>query len=58
MYVSNVDDLALETGNNHSNKVDDYANTRGLKSIKISSKIEEELSSFEDIKEKKILCKV
>ena len=55
MYVSNVNDEALEKGNNLSNLVDSYASDRGIKNVKISSKIEEELSTFEDIKEKESL---
>ena len=55
MYVSNVNDEALESGNSFSNLVDSYAIKREIKNVKISSKIEEELSSFEDFKEKKSL---
>ena len=57
MYVSNVNDDVLEVGNNFSNLVEEYALKKGLKSIKISTKIEEELSSFDDIKEKEDLMK-
>ena len=55
MYVSNVNDDALEEGNNFSNLVENHVSKKGFKSIKISSKIEEELSSFDDIKEKENL---
>ena len=55
MYVSNVNDEALEKGNSFSNTVDSYATDRGIKNVRISSKIEEELSSFEDINEKESL---
>ena len=55
MYVSNVNYNALEDGNNFSNIVDSHASNKGYRSIKISSKIEEELSSFDDIKEKENL---
>ena len=57
MYVSNVNDDVLEEGNSFSNLVDNYASKKGLKSMRISSKIEEELSSFDDIKEKENLMK-
>ena len=57
MYVSNVNDDVLEEGDSFSKSVDDFAINKGYKSIKISSKIEEELSSFDDIKEKENLMK-
>ncbi len=57
MYVSNVNDDVLEEGDDFSKSVDNFALKKGLKSIRISSKIEEELSSFDDIEEKENLMK-
>ena len=57
MYVTNVNDDALENGNKFSDLVEDFAKNKDLKSIKISSKIEEELSSFHDVEEKESLMK-
>ncbi len=55
MYVSNVDEESLETGNAFSKVVEEYAKSKGIKAVRISSKIEEELSSITDIKEKEDL---
>lgn len=57
MYVTNVNDDALENGNKFSDLVEDFAKNKNLKSIKISSKIEEELSSFHEVEEKESLMK-
>ncbi|MDC3023979.1 redox-regulated ATPase YchF [Alphaproteobacteria bacterium] len=57
MYVANVDEESLETGNSFSDLVKKYAKKKNINFVNISSKIEEELSSFEDIEEKKSLMK-
>ncbi len=57
MYVANVDEESIEEGNNLSTLVKNYASKKNISFVKISSKIEEELSSFEDKKEKAALMK-
>ena len=52
MYVANVDEESIEEGNNLSTLVKNYASKKNISFVKISSKIEEELSSFEDKKKK------
>ena len=57
MYVANVDENSIETGNNYSMLVEELARRKNVNFVKISSKIEEELSSFDDQKEKEALMK-
>ena len=53
IYVSNVDELSVCTGNKLSNLVDAYAKKRQTKNLKISAKIESEISIIENKNEKK-----
>ena len=53
IYVSNVDELSVCTGNNLSKLVDSYAQKKKTKNLKISAKIESEISMIEDHSEKK-----
>ena len=55
LYVSNVNEDAIELGNELSSCVDNLALKKNSKSIKISTKIEEELSSFKNKEEKESL---
>ena len=57
MYVANVEEEAIENGNSFSELVKNYALKNNISFVNISSKIEEELSSFEDLKEKQSLMK-
>ena len=57
MYVANVDENSIATGNNYSMLVEEFARRKNINFVKISSKIEEELSSFDVQKEKEALMK-
>ena len=57
MYVANVDENSIETGNNFSMLVEEFSRKKNVNFVKISSKIEEELSSFDVQKEKEALMK-
>ncbi len=53
IYVSNVDELSVKKGNNLSKLVDDYAQKKKSKNLIISAQIESEISTLEDLSEKK-----
>ena len=53
IYVSNVDELSVCNGNQLSKLVDNYAKIKNTKNLKISAKIESEISIIEDKNEKK-----
>ena len=53
IYVSNVDELSVCNGNELSNLVDNYAKKKKTKNLKISAKIESEISIIKDKNEKK-----
>ncbi len=55
MYVANVDENSIEIGNNYSKLVEGFSKKKNISFVKISSKIEEELASFDDEKEKDTL---
>ncbi len=57
MYVANVDEDSIENGNSLSILVENYSSKKNVKFVRISSKIEEELSSFDDKIEKETLMK-
>ena len=46
IYVCNVDEDSLINGNQHSKQVEIYSNEKNLDCMKISAKIESEISSF------------
>ena len=46
IYVCNVDEDSLINGNQHSEQVETYSNEKNLDCMKISAKIESEISSF------------
>ena len=46
IYVCNVDEDSLINGNQHSKQVETYSNEKNLDCMKISAKIESEISSF------------
>ena len=46
IYVCNVDEDSLINGNQHSKQVETYSNKQNLDCMKISAKIESEISSF------------
>jgi GTP-binding protein YchF len=46
IYVCNVDEDSLINGNHHSQQVETYSNEKNLDCMKISAKIESEISSF------------
>ena len=53
IYVSNVDEQSVCTGNKLSNLVDNYAKKKKTKNLKISAKIESEIAIIENKNEKK-----
>ena len=53
IYVSNVDEQSVCTGNKLSNLVDNYAEKKKTKNLKISAKIESEIAIIENKNEKK-----
>ncbi len=53
IYVCNVDENSIIEGNGLSEIVDNHANKKSAKSIKISAQIESEISTIEDQNEKK-----
>ncbi len=55
MYVANVDEDSIDKGNSFSKLVEGFSGKKNVNYVKISSKIEEELSSFDDQKEKEAL---
>lgn len=52
LYVCNVLDTEAATGNEHSKKVAEKAASEGANSVIISSKIEEEIASLDEMEEK------
>ena len=52
IYVSNVDESSVNTGNSLSKLVDEYAKETKSKNLKISAQIESEISLIEDQNEK------
>ena len=57
MYVANLDEKSIKSGNIYNQKLKDLSKIKKIPLVNISAKIEEELSSIKDIKEKKELMK-
>ena len=57
MYVANLDEKSIKSGNIYNQKIKDLSKVKKIPLVNISAKIEEELSSIKDIKEKKELMK-
>ena len=57
MYVANLDEHSIKSGNIYHKKLIEYSNIKKIPLVNISAKIEEELSSIKDIKEKNELMK-
>lgn len=57
IYVSNVDESSIQVGNILSQQVDEYAEKKKSKNLKISAQIESEISLIEDQNEKKEFLK-
>ena len=57
MYVANLDEKSIKSGNIYNQKLKDLSRIKKIPLVNISAKIEEELSSIKDIKEKKELMK-
>ena len=57
MYVANLDEDSIKSGNIYNQKLKDLSKIKKIPLVNISAKIEEELSSIKDIKEKKELMK-
>ncbi len=55
MYVANLDEKSIKSGNIYNQKLKDLSKIKKIPLVNISAKIEEELSSIKDIKEKKNL---
>jgi len=53
IYVCNVDENSIISGNKLTSQVEKFAENKGSKSIRISAKIESEITTIEDDKEKK-----
>lgn len=52
MYVANLDENSIKSGNTYNQKLINLSKTKKIPLVNISAKIEEELSSIKDIKEK------
>ncbi len=48
IYMANINEEDINTGNEYTKKVEEYAKNEGAKVIKVCAKIEEELSQLED----------
>ncbi len=57
MYVANLDENSIKSGNIYNKNLKDLSKLKKIPLVNISAKIEEELSSIKDIKEKKELMK-
>ena len=57
MYVANLDEDSIKSGNIYNQKLKNFSKIKKIPLVNISAKIEEELSSIKDIKEKKELMK-
>ena len=57
MYVANLDENSIKSGNIYNQKLIALSKIKKIPLVNISAKIEEELSSIKDIKEKKELMK-
>ena len=57
MYVANLDENSIKSGNIYNQKLKDLSKIKKIPLVNISAKIEEELSSIKNIKEKKELMK-
>ena len=57
MYVANLDEKSIKSGNIYNQKLKDLSKIKKIPLVNISAKIEEELSSIKDIKEKKKIMK-
>lgn len=53
MYVLNVEEENAANGNEHSKKIEEMAKNKNTKTVIISAKIEQEISSLESLEEKK-----
>ena len=57
MYVANLDENSIKSGNIYNQKLKALSKIKKIPLVNISAKIEEELSSIKDIKEKEELMK-
>ena len=48
IYMANINEEDINTGNEYTKRVEEYASKEGAKVIKVCAKIEEELSQLED----------
>ena len=48
IYMANINEEDINTGNEHTKKVEEYASKEGAKVIKVCAKIEEELSQLDE----------
>ena len=48
IYMANINEEDINTGNEYTKKVEEYAKNEGAKVIKVCAKIEEELSQLDD----------
>jgi len=53
LYVANVDENSVKSGNNFSNKLIDLGLTKNVKTITLSAKLESEISEIKNTEEKK-----
>ena len=53
LYVCNVEEGAVNQGNEHSNEVKNFATKKNIETIIVSAKIEEEIAHFTEEEEKK-----
>ncbi|MCS7083663.1 MAG: redox-regulated ATPase YchF [Aquificaceae bacterium] len=55
LFVANVDEKALESGNEHSQRVFEYARSQGAPAVSVCAKLEEELIGLEKSEREQIL---
>tara|TARA_A100001015_G_scaffold303669_1_gene393658 strand:+ start:967 stop:2058 length:1092 start_codon:yes stop_codon:yes gene_type:complete len=55
IYVANVEENAIESGNAHSNTLSEFAKAQGDECILVSAQIEEELSSLDETEKQEFL---
>jgi GTP-binding protein YchF len=56
LYVANVDEEGLATGNAHSEALEAFAHARGAEVVRICGKVEAELSELEDDEKREFLA--
>ena len=57
MYVANIDEASIKSGNDYTKRLDSFASKKGIPVVTISAKIEEELSVIDNKEEKNELMK-